>query len=138
MKKLMTASILPAALLSMSLLVACQNTARGVEEDTERNASAAGEKARETGDRLADGVQDATRTAGASLDAAAQTMQIKTALVDAENIDAADINVDTDGEARTVTLKGHVRTPQQKIDAERIAREKAPQYRVVNLIEVGR
>ena len=77
---------------------------------------------------------------GATLDAAAQTMQIKTALIDADNLDANNIDVDTNADTKTVTLKGHVATASQKAAAERIAKEKAPDYRVVNslVIEVGR
>ena len=38
---------LPAALLSASLFAACQNTARGVEQDAERNTAAAQQEARD-------------------------------------------------------------------------------------------
>ena len=152
---------LPAALLSASLFGACQNTARGVEQDTERNTAAAREDAREAnaearqeareanaemkqeareagnaaeraGDRVANETKDATRSVGATLDAAAQTMQIKTALIDADNLDANNIDVDTNGDTKTVTLKGHVQNASQKAAAERIAKEKAPDYRIVN------
>ena len=156
---------LPAALLSVSLFAACQNTARGVEQDTERNTAEAKQEAREAnaearqeareasaeakqeareagnaveraGDRAAQETKDASRSVGATLDAAAQTMQIKTALIDADNLDANDIDVDTNGATKTVTLKGHVPTAAQKAAAERIAKEKAPDYRVVNNIAV--
>lgn len=156
---------LPAALLSASLFAACQNTARGVEQDTERNTAEAKQEAREAnaemkqeareanaevkqeareagaaaeraGDRVAQETKDATRSVGATLDAAAQTMQIKTALIDADNLDANDIDVDTNGATKTVTLKGHVPTAAQKAAAERIAKEKAPDYRVVNNIVI--
>jgi osmotically-inducible protein OsmY len=141
---------LPAALLSASLFAACQNTARGVEQDTERNTAEMKEEAREAnaemkqetreagnameraGDRAGQEAGDATRSVGSTLDAAAQTMQIKTALIDADNLDASDIDVDTNGTAKTVTLKGHVATASQKAAAERIAKEKAPDYRIVN------
>ena len=59
-------------------------------------------------------------------------MQIKTALIDADNLDANNIDVDTNGSTKTVTLRGHVATASQKAAAERIAKEKAPDYRVVN------
>jgi predicted small secreted protein len=145
---------LPAALLSVSLFAACQNTARGVEQDAERNAAEAKQEAREAnaevkqeardagqsmeraGDRAAQETKDATRSVGATLDAAAQTMQIKTALIDADNLDANDIDVDTNASTKTVTLKGHVPTAAQKAAAERIAKEKAPDYTVSNMIEV--
>ena len=41
MKSRITSLGLPAALLSVSLFAACQNTARGVEQDTERNTAEA-------------------------------------------------------------------------------------------------
>jgi osmotically-inducible protein OsmY len=154
MKSRITSLGLPAALLSVSLFAACQNTARGVEQDTEKNTAAAREDARDAnaemkqeareagqameraGDRVAQETKDATHSVGATLDAAAQTMQIKTALIDADNLDANDINVDTDAATKTVTLKGHVPTAAQKAAAERIAKEKAPDYTVANLLEI--
>jgi len=154
MKSRITSLGLPAALLSVSLFAACQNTARGVEQDTEKNTAAAREQARDAnaeakqeareagqsmeraGDKVAQETRDATHSVGATLDAAAQTMQIKTALIDADNLDANDINVDTDAATKTVTLKGHVPTAAQKAAAERIAKEKAPEYSVSNLLEI--
>ena len=156
---------LPAALLSASLFAACQNTARGVEQDTERNTAAAQQEARDAnaaarqegreanaemkqeareagnsadraGDRVAQETKDASRSVGATLDAAAQTMQIKTALIDADNLDANNIDVDTNAAAKTVTLRGHVPSASQKAAAERIAKEKAPDYKIVNNITV--
>jgi osmotically-inducible protein OsmY len=152
---------LPVALLSASLFAACQNTARGVERDAEKNAAAAREDAREAGnaaERAADNAAQATRnageaardaahdaadksreaghTVGGTIDAAQQTMQIKTALIDADNIDAGGIDVDTSSDTKTVTLKGHVPTAAQKSAAERVAKEKAPGYKVVNQLEV--
>jgi osmotically-inducible protein OsmY len=154
MKSRITSIGLPAALLSVSLFAACQNTARGVEQDTEKNTAEAKQEARDAnagvkqeareagqameraGERAAQESKDATRSVCATLDAAAQTMQIKTALIDADNLDANDIDVDTNGATKTVTLKGHVPTAAQKAAAERIAKEKAPDYTVVNQIEV--
>lgn len=154
MKSRISSLGLPAALLSASLFAACQNTARGVEQDTEKNTAAAKEEAREAnanareeareagnaaeraGDRAAQETKDATRSVGATLDAAAQTMQIKTALIDADNLDANNIDVDTNGSTKTVTLRGHVPTASQKAAAERIAKQKAPDYTVVNNIAV--
>ena len=176
MKNRISSLGLPAALLSASLFAACQNTARGVEQDTDRNVAEAKQEAREAnaevrqeareanaemkqegreanaelrqeareagnaaeraGDRVAQETKDATRSVGGTLDAAAQTMQIKTALIDADNLDANDIDVDTNASTRTVTLRGHVATASQKATAERIAKEKAPDYRVVNSLVV--
>jgi hyperosmotically inducible periplasmic protein len=165
MKRSISSLGLPAALLSASLFGACQNTARGVEQDAERNTAAAREEAREAnaearqeaheanaemkqeareagnaaeraGDRVANETKDASRSVGATLDAAAQTMQIKTALIDADNLDANNIDVDTNADTKTVTLKGHVQNASQKAAAERIAKEKAPDYRIVNNLVV--
>jgi osmotically-inducible protein OsmY len=154
MKSRISSLGLPAALLSASLFGACQNTARGVERDTQKNTAEAKEDAREAnaglkqeaheagnaveraGDRVANETKDTTRSVGNTLDAAAQTMQIKTALIDANNLNANDIDVDTDGATKTVTLKGHVPTAAQKAAAARIAKEKAPDYRIVNDIVV--
>jgi predicted small secreted protein len=101
MKNRITSLGLPAALLSASLFAACQNTARGVEQDAEQNAAEAREETREArqeareaeqsikregreageameraGDRIANETKQGTRSVGATLDAAAQTMQI--------------------------------------------------------------
>ena len=165
MKRSISSLGLPAALLSASLFAACQNTARGVEQDTERNTAEAKQEAREAnaearqeareanaemkqeareagnaaeraGDRVANETKDASRSVGGTLDAAAQTMQIKTALIDADNLDAGNIDVDTNAANKTVTLRGHVASASQKAAAERIAKEKAPDYRVVNSLVV--
>ena len=161
MKNPITAFGLPAALLAASLFAACQNTARGAREDTEKNTAAARQEANEAkqesreaaaevkqeareagnaaeraGDRVAHEAREATAGVGATLDAAAQTLQIKTALIDADNLDAGGIDVDTNGDTKTVTLHGHVPTAAQKAAAERIAKSKAPDYRVVNNLEV--
>jgi predicted small secreted protein len=161
MKSRITSWGLPAALLSASLFAACQNTARGVQEDTEKNTAEAQQEGREAaaaadraadraaqesreigtsaeraGDRIANESREAASSVGATLDAAAQTMQIKTALIDADDLDAGAIDVDTNGATKTVTLSGHVPTAAQKAAAERIAKSKAPEYRVVNKIEV--
>jgi osmotically-inducible protein OsmY len=154
MKSRITSLGLPAALLSVSLFAACQNTARGVEQDAERNTAEAQREAQEAnaeareeareagqsmeraGDRAAQESREATQSVSGTLDAAAQTMQIKTALIDADNLDAGSIDVDTNGDTKTVTLKGHVPTSAQKTAAERIAKEKAPDYTVRNMLEV--
>lgn len=165
MKSRISSLGLPAALLSASLFGACQNTARGIEQDTQKNTAEAKQEAREAnaeakqeareanaelkqeareagnaaeraGDRVANETKDATHSVGATLDAAAQTMQIKTAFIDADNLDANNIDVDTDGATKTVTLKGHVPTAGQKAAAARIAKEKAPDYTIVNNIVV--
>lgn len=111
---------------------ACDTTPEGVYEESERATSEAAREGREAGDAIG----DATEGAMSATDAAAQTAQIKTKLAADDTLDANDINVDTDGETRTVTLKGEVETEAQRAAAERIAKETAPEYRVVNLLTV--
>ncbi|HET7747342.1 MAG TPA: BON domain-containing protein [Vicinamibacteria bacterium] len=74
--------------------------------------------------------------AGRKIDAAKQTVDIKTALMADPSLDASRIDVDTDAEGRMVHLKGTVATAQQKATAERIAKEKAAGYTVHNMLVV--
>jgi two-component system response regulator HydG len=62
----------------------------------------------------------------------------KTALMADAAIDASTIDVDTDENTKTVTLKGSVPNAAQKASAERIAKDKAEGYRVRNLLVVSR
>jgi osmotically-inducible protein OsmY len=66
----------------------------------------AGQAIERAGERVAQEARDATRSVGRTLDAAAQTMQIKTALIDADNLDANDIDVDTNAATRSKSDKG--------------------------------
>lgn len=140
---------------------ACENTKEGLEKDAEINTEKASEQARDaqqTAGRAADraveetrdaanAVADATREgankaanaareAGSVVDAAQQTAEIKTALIADKSIDALHIDVDTDAATKTVTLKGYVPTAAQKMAAEKVAREKAPAYTVVNQLTI--
>jgi predicted small secreted protein len=107
---------------------AADATRNAATEALERTKSASNDVERRAKDK-------ATGTAG-SLDAAAQTVQIKSALIADKNVDAGGIDVDTDAPTMTVTLKGHVPTAAQKAAAERIAKDKAPDYHVVNQLVV--
>jgi osmotically-inducible protein OsmY len=157
---------LPAVLLATMMFSGCQNTAKGLQQDTDNNAEkakaasqdAANETARATQDmkqdmkEAAQATADATKTAAektaeatkkvaastvAAVDGAAQTMMIKTALMADKSVEAGNINVDTDGTTKVVTLKGSVPTVAQKATAGRIAREKAPAtFRIVNNLVV--
>jgi osmotically-inducible protein OsmY len=79
---------------------------------------------------------DAAGTAGRTIDAATQTADVKAALMADKTVDAGDINVDTNGDTRVLTLKGHVPTAAQKTRAGEIAAEKAPGYKIENRLEV--
>jgi len=119
--------------------VACDNTARGVKDD----AATAQEEAKEAGDAAKaegkDEAEDAARTAGdatAAVDAATETLDVKSALMADSTIDASDINVDTYHETKTLVLKGSVPTSAQKEEAGRIAAREAEGYKVDNQLVV--
>ena len=105
---------------------ACRNTAVGVKRDAEENSRKAAVKASEAADK-----------ASQAAEAAAQTMNVKTALLADTRVTAKGIDVDTDRETKTVTLKGHVPTEEQKTIAEQIAVERASGYRVRNELTIG-
>ncbi len=120
-----------------------QRAAQDAKEAAEHAADATRNAANEAIDRTKavsneaeQRVKDAATGTAGTLDAAAQTVQIKTALMADKNVDAGGIDVDTDSATKTVTLNGHVPTALQKTAAERIAKAKAPDYKVVNRLAV--
>lgn len=118
---------------------ACDDTARGVQEDTGEMTDEAREEADEAAEEGREAVPDAQRTAGeagAGVDAVMETMDVKTALMTDDSIDASDINVDTYHETKTVVLKGSVLSEAQKTEAARIASREAPGYRIDNQLTV--
>lgn len=129
---------------------ACQNTARGVEQDAaeakrdakETTADAKAEAKDEAADAKAAGretASDAKRAAGdagAKIDAATETIDVKTALMAEASVDASDINVDTFHETKTVVLKGSVATAAQKAEAGRVAAREAEGYKIENQLVV--
>lgn len=141
--------------LAMVATAACENTAAGAKKDAEiaaEDAKRASDKAAEAtadaardaadatkraGEAAAEKTADATRDATAATDAAATTTSVKSALMADKSVDASHIDVDTDGAAKIVTLKGRVPSDGQRAAAERIARAKADGYTVVNELKVG-
>ncbi len=145
------------AVAVLALAPACRNTAEGVKEDARQNgetarqelqavrdaapatAQEAGERAVELGGKVADGAgelsqafEEGADAVGSDLLAGKQTLDVKAALMLDQSIDSSHINVDTDAETRTVTLRGSVPTAAQKAAVEKVAREKAEGYQVVN------
>lgn len=105
-----TCAGLCALIITGSLSGACANTVQGVKQDAEK-------------------VTEKTV-------AAAQTVDVKSALIADGRVDASNINVDTSSTSKTVVLKGSVPTEQQKDTAEAIAREKASGYTITNQLVV--
>jgi hypothetical protein len=82
------------------------------------------------------GSGEAARDAGSPVGAAAETADVKLALSTAEGVDATGINVDTNHETKTVTLKGTVPTTDQRARAEVVAQREATGYRINNQLVV--
>lgn len=96
------------------------------------DVDAAGNAAERAGDRIA-GAAERTGDAAAG---AVETADIKLALAADDVVDADDVNVDTNGETKVVTLKGTVRTAAQRERAEAIAKREASGYRIDNQLVV--
>ena len=92
-------------------IVGCAQTARGVVQDTKDNAQA--------------------------VRGAAETVDVKTALIADKTIDAGAIDVDTYQEKKLVVLRGTVPTEAQKQRAEQIAKDNAKGYTVENRLVVA-
>jgi osmotically-inducible protein OsmY len=118
-------------------VAACDNTAIGLKRDTEINSKKAAIKASEAADRATQATSAAARTATEAAEAAAQTMNVKTALIADKRVVAKGIDVDTDGPTRTVYLRGHVPSDDQRAIAEQIAVGRSSGYRVRNELTIG-
>jgi len=117
--------------------IACKNTAAGLQRDTEDNTRKAAVKASEAAEKASEATAVATRNATQAAEAAAQTVNVKTALLADKRVSATGIDVDTDRASRTVILKGHVPSEQQKAIAEQIAVDRSTGYRVRNELTIG-
>jgi hyperosmotically inducible periplasmic protein len=146
------------AVTALALAPACRNTAEGVKEDTRQNSEKVGDaaqkvgetgrsighEAKEAGGKIADeakvvgeAIKEGAKEVASDVEARKQTVDVKAALMVAKNIDASHIDVDTDAETKTVTLKGTVPTAAQKAAAERVAGDKAEGYKILNLLTVA-
>ena len=145
------------AVTALALAPACRNTAEGIKEDTRQNAQKAGDaaqkagetsrsvgnEAKEAGGKIADeakvvgaAIKEGAKEVASDVGARKQTVDVKAALMVDKSIDASHIDVDTDAQTKTVTLKGTVPTAAQKAAAEKVARETAEGYKVRNLLTV--
>ena len=130
--------------------VACDDTARGLKKDTAEATDAAKDATADARDEAKDKsdaakaegrdtANDAKRTAGeagAAIDAATETLDVKAALMADSTVDASDINVDTYHETKTVVLKGSVPSAAMKAEAGRIAAREAEGFKVDNQLVV--
>ena len=88
----------------------CAQTARGVVTDTKDNVAA--------------------------VRGAAETLDVKTAIIADKTVDSGAIDVDTFQDKKLVVLRGSVPTEAQKAKAEQIARSNATGYTVENRLAV--
>ena len=119
--------------------VACNTTERGANKTATETKEAGKDAADATKAQGKETADDAKRTAGnaaAAVDAATETIDVKSALMADSTVDASDINVDTYHETKTVVLKGSVPTAAQKTEAGRIAAREAEGYKVDNQLVV--
>ncbi len=116
----------------LTIATACSNTAKGVEKDAEKAGDQAAAATEKAADATASGAANATATVGAAM----ETADVKTALMADTRVDAGGINVDTNKDTKTVTLNGTVPTDAQKKLAEEVAKAKAPEFTVVNNLTI--
>ncbi|MCA2991109.1 BON domain-containing protein [Gemmatimonas sp.] len=107
--------------LLLATMLACRNTADGVQKDAAKTTEKMAEAGAEAGDAISGG---------------AKTVDVKTALLADSLVTGADINVDTDHESRTVTLSGEVASAAMRARAEQVAKDNATGYSVVNNLTV--
>ena len=97
--------------LALAGVTGCAQTARGVVQDTKDNAQA--------------------------VRGAAETVDVKTAIIADKTIDSGAIDVDTYQDKKVVVLRGTVPTEAQKAKAEQIARDNAKGYTIENRLVVS-
>ena len=138
------------AAVSIGLVAACDNTARGLKRDAanaERDTRDERAKAKDAAREVAHDAATAARTVGSMAadageevaeraSAMKQNVDIKTALMADPSIDASRINVDVDYRTHTVSLNGYVPTAAERERAEGVAKAKAEGYKVANNITV--
>lgn len=105
--------------------------------DATRDAAArAGDRAAGAADRAGDSTANAVERAGDAAKGAVETADIKAALAADDLVEANDINVDTNGQTKVVTLKGVVPSAAARARAEAIAKREAEGYRIDNQLVV--
>lgn len=116
----------------LAFMAACGNTADGAKKDAENAADKTAEAASAATDKTA----EAAAKTGDAVGGAMETGQIKTALLADNNLDASNINVDTDESKKVVMLKGTVPSEAHKKLAGDIAAAKAVGYTVTNELTI--
>ena len=111
------------------------NTAAGVAGNV---ADAAGNVAGNVADAAGNAATGAGKALEGAVDAAGNTPKIKTALANNPSLRGSNIDVDTNGAANTINLKGTVKNQAQKTLAANIAQKAAgSSYKVNNQLKVS-
>jgi osmotically-inducible protein OsmY len=87
---------------------------------------------------IARGVVQDTRDNTTAVKSGLQTVDVKTAILADEEIDAGAIDVDTYADKKLIVLRGSVPTEAQKMKAARIAKENAEGYTIDNRLVVAK
>jgi osmotically-inducible protein OsmY len=112
--------------------VGCSNTVEGLKKDAKEN------KVDEKAEKAAEAVSTAVQEAGREIKAKTLALDVRATLMADKRVDASHLHVESDDDARTLTLTGTVPTAAQVEIAGSIARDKARDYRVKNQLTVGR
>lgn len=116
---------------------AMANTGNALAKGADTAVDKTGNALANTGNALAKGADkmgDAVTGAGA---AAVLTPKIKTAIGAAAALKGSRIDVDTNGNTKTITLKGTITSAAQKNLASNIAKQNAQGYKIVNNLTMG-
>lgn len=123
MKK--TYGMLLLAIMSLGL-VACNDTAAGMAEDTKENTEVVADATKEAADNVADSAEKMAEDVGeATKDVAASTLttRIKSALIANPITNEPDAKINVDSDKDVVALNGTVGSEKQKNEAAEIAKE---------------
>ena len=116
-----------------------QNAGEAIENTADKAGQAAqnaGEAIENSAEKAGQAAQEAGAKVGAEADEAQTTLAVKNAILAADDINAGNLNVDTEG--KTVHLRGSVNNQSAKSRAEQIAKGiVGKEYTVKNELKVG-
>ena len=126
-------------------LFGCSKTAEGVSEDAANNTEAVKEGAEKVGDaakaagsEVVQETKEAVKPVGDAVSGGDMTLKVKTALINAADLDSSKIDVDTNGDTKVVTLKGTVGTAAAKKQAGDLAAATAGKdFKIENQLTVA-
>ncbi|RYG74138.1 BON domain-containing protein [bacterium] len=119
-----------------------RDAGREISDATERTFDRVVQAAPGAARKAGDAVSKAATKAGAALtdagEATAITTKVKSALLATPQLDSSRINVDTLVAKKSVALRGLVKTAAEKTLALRVAKTKAPNYKIIDQLKIAR